>query len=345
MQRTRYKLLSLLCLSFGCILAYIVGTFVAPPTHTYTPSELDQSQTVVKGLNIDPGDLSLGEVWETPAYRHKLTLINLTSKPIRIKDFVTSCDCTEIVPPSITIPADGSASVVAVLNLTHRLPYQVGLESHDISVRIDPVCENDYAPRPGWQVKGRVRSRVSLDTTLLAFGSMCHFGCTVSRDIHATVFMPAREILVRAEPALAVVKIEAVDGVDGIGRRVRIKVTPNKDIPVGPFEFDLSIAAVGLNGKHYPCATVPVRGEMQPSVRIEPSILLFGEQKLGAVVHDDITVSLPNHNWNILSYRSADDQMVITKQFSKDSPTDIIFSSIKASRSPWERPGRHHVSN
>ncbi len=76
------------------------------------------------------------------------------------------------------------ADLTVKIDLTHRQQYQLGLARWDVSVWINPVFAGDFAPTPGWELKGVVLSRVSLEAASLSFGDQCvHGGPPVMRKV------------------------------------------------------------------------------------------------------------------------------------------------------------------
>src|SRR5262245_40520295 len=74
------------------------------------------------GLAVDPQHLNFGEVWEDGAFGWVLPVENRGPSEVAIERFATSCDCTSIDPPSLTIPAGETRAVRLQLNLLWRKP-------------------------------------------------------------------------------------------------------------------------------------------------------------------------------------------------------------------------------
>ena len=81
----------------------------------------------------------LGEVWETSDAVLTVPISNSTDKPIEILDFETSCDCGEISPRRLTVPANGTANVSVKMDLTRRAPHQLGMVHRKYSIEIWPI--------------------------------------------------------------------------------------------------------------------------------------------------------------------------------------------------------------
>src|SRR5262249_15233483 len=142
-----------------CVAAYYVGAIAA---NGFSSRENRPQAVVVDGLSVEANSLSLGEVWETPNHTVSLMITNVSSETRKIKQFATSCDCTAIEPSTLIIDPGSSKEIKVHLNLTHRQPYQLGMERWPISVQIRPVFDQSFVSNDGWKVAGVVLSRVSL---------------------------------------------------------------------------------------------------------------------------------------------------------------------------------------
>ena len=90
-------------------------------------------------LYIADDKLDLGEVWETNDAILTVPISNRTDKPIEILDFESSCDCGEISPRRLTVPANGSANVTVKMDLTRRTPQQMGMIRRKYSHSLKPL--------------------------------------------------------------------------------------------------------------------------------------------------------------------------------------------------------------
>ena len=63
------------------------------------------SSEEVSALEPSPEHLNFGEVWEDTQFKMVLPITNHRNQDIEIKRFHKSCNCSQIEPPSLTIPA------------------------------------------------------------------------------------------------------------------------------------------------------------------------------------------------------------------------------------------------
>jgi hypothetical protein len=276
------------------VAAYYLGTLAA---FRFGPIVELRDTPTVNGLHIDPDSLALGEVWENPKHKIALIVKNSSDDQVTIVDFATSCDCLAIEPEKLKIPPRGSARLAVTVDLTHRQPYQLGLAKWPVTVLLRPVFEKDFAPTAGWELKGIVRSWVSLEAAQLAFGDKCVRGGTpVVRKIRARTHTALDRLEASAAPQLATVRVEAAADEPG---QYFILVSPPPHLPVGPFKFRVDVRAVSIDGVAHDCAAIDIAGEMQPSCRVLPRLILLGERTVPDEANADVTLWLPRRDWSI----------------------------------------------
>jgi Protein of unknown function (DUF1573) len=293
-RRWKYASLSSILVLLACIAGYYLGSLaVAGLPQRSVQLKLE----TVNGLAIDPDSLDLGEVWETPNHSLTLKVQNVSNEVRSIINFSGSCGCLKVEPQRLTISPGQTAELSLALDLTHRLPYQVGLAQWPISVRFNPVFQGDFASTPGWELKGLVRSRVSLDTLQIPFTDQCIYnGPPVTRKVRAKAHVPLEHLEASAVPPLATVRVESIpESPDSFV----ILVSPNPQLPVGPFTFEVQVKAVMPDGEVHRCASIEASGEMQPSTGVFPRLILLGEQAVTNHTEAEISVRLPSNGWSI----------------------------------------------
>jgi hypothetical protein len=243
------------------------------------------ARSTVHGLYIEPTSLDLGEVWESAKHTVLVQVKNLSREVRTIIGFGTSCECSAVEPQKLTLGPGEAAELAVALDLTHRLPYQLGLARRPLTVRLSPVFKGDFDSTPGWDLTGVILSRVSL-----------HDRPPVSRKVRARVHRPHSRVTGVAVPDKASVQVEEVAGSPG---EYLIAISPRPDLPVGPFKFDVPVREVDAHGDIHPCASISVTGEMQPSFRVFPRVILLGEQHVSGQAEAEITVSLPGNWWTV----------------------------------------------
>lgn len=264
----------------------------------------------INGLYIEPQSLDIGEAWETPQHTFRLTIQNVGSVARTITRFQTTCDCLQLDPPGQTIAPGDKAEFIAHLDLTHRLPYQMGVAHWAVSVRLAPVFEGDFAPTPGWEVKGVVRSRVSLNTPKLMFEDRCsHGGPRVWQKVRAKAHVPLKSLQASVLPKSAEVRVES----STTPGDYFIFVSPNPSLPMGRFHFEVQVQAVTLDDTAHPCSAIEVVGEMQPTSRVIPRMVLLGEHPVPSEAEADVTLRLPANDWKIDHIETDTTETLVTQ--------------------------------
>jgi hypothetical protein len=265
----------------------------------------------INGLYIEPQSLDLGEVWETPRNRFRLTIRNIGRVARTVTRFQTTCGCLKLEPPGTTIAPGEAAEFSAQLDLMHRLPYQLGVARWAKSVRLDPVFEGDFAPTHGWELNCVVLSRVSLANASLSFGDRCtHKGPLITRKVRARVHVPLKSLEASAHPSSADVRVEAIADVPG---DFHIFVSPHASLAIGPFQFEVEVRAVTMDDAVHPCMTIEASGQMQPSLRVIPRMVFLGECEVASQAEADVTLRLPAKDWKIDHIEADTDETRVTR--------------------------------
>lgn len=264
----------------------------------------------VNGLYIEPQTLDMGEVWETPRHTFRLTIRNVGRSARTISRFQTTCGCLVLDPLGQTIAPGDKAEFTCNLDLMRRLSYQSGIAQWPVSVRLDPVFEGNPAPTHGWEVKGIVRGRVSIDNPRLAFEDSCsHEGPRVWRKIRIKPNVPLESLQASVDPKFAEARVERSANPEDYF----LFVSPNPTLPIGRFRFEVELQVVMLDGAVHPCPSIEVTGEMQPSSRVIPRMVLLGEHTVPSEAEADVTLRLPANDWKI-DHIETDTTEILVKQ-------------------------------
>jgi hypothetical protein len=148
---------------------------------------------LVGPLAVDTSSLDLGEVWEEPAYVHKLSVHNRSSQEAKITDVVASCGCLSVSPRAFTVAPGESAELTVTLDLTRRDRSELGQEVRPFSAAVYPTTPGVRAAgeRASWTIAGRVKSRLTLDPLAIHFGERPIFGEPAEpRTVTATLHIP-----------------------------------------------------------------------------------------------------------------------------------------------------------
>ncbi len=245
-----------------------------------------------EGLAVEFSALDLGQVWEAKDVACELPLQNVTNEDIRIVDFATSCGCVEVVPRAVTVPGRTTVHVALKLDLTHRTQGDVGKPERSFAVEVTPILRNRLrSPKPGWVVRGTVKSRITLDTSRLHFGQMpVHGQPQQARTVLATTHVPLERLDVAVDSRVASVRVTPRPGVSN---QFELAIVPQASLPPGRLEAPITIDLITPEGKILRGVTLPVSGEMQPEVRPLPSRVLLGPRPVGETAEAFVVLQAP----------------------------------------------------
>lgn len=268
-------------LVIGCAGAWLYGAW-----HSVPPSALPPEYEEIKGLAVKQRDLDLGTVWEDDNLHYQLPIENRTGSDIRVKELIPSCWCLDVKPRSLVIPAGKTYQVDITLDLTHRVPGEIGLAEREFTVEITPVFESGMPRVRGWALHGVSKSRMTLDILSVDFREATVRGqLPVPRKVLATIHVPVDHLEVTADPSVAKVNVERHKS---RADTFELSVSWSNSLPVGPFNTHAVIDLISPEGERLRGATLPIAGRMKPEVRILPSRLILGskpiEEKLEAIV-------------------------------------------------------------
>ncbi len=140
-----------------------VGRAIWPQPVTVMPA------APLSPLYVAEDKLDLGEVWESKDAVLTVPISNRTNRDIEILDFETSCDCGEVSPRKLKVPARGSADVSVKMDLTRRTPQQIGMVRRKFTLQVRPVVAGRESASP-LEVHWITRSAVTLNHTSVHFG-------------------------------------------------------------------------------------------------------------------------------------------------------------------------------
>jgi hypothetical protein len=282
---------------------------------------------------VSAADLDFGEAWEHPEFVRELTLRNRNSHTVRVAKIHGGCECLSVNPSGFDLGPGESRVVQVKLDLTHRYPYQFGVELRELAVTIHPEFAGRGIAAEAWKVRGVVKSRVSVDGRELAFADLCGQGEAVTRAMKATAHVPLANLEANAPPDKAAVAVIPAPKRPG---GYDIRVTPRPDLPLGPFQFDVALTAITPDGAKHRCVAFRVTGEMRSPVRIIPDTVLMGEHPVGATAESTVSIRFPGPGWTVDRVETELVNTIVTRAPSLDDrPTYRIAQTIPKSGDGW----------
>lgn len=268
---------------------------------------------MVGGLEAAAEDLDFGEAWEDPEFVRTVTLTNRTDREVRVTGLTGGCECTSVEPQAFALAPGASQQIRVKIDLTHRYPHQFGIDRRELAVSVYPRFADRGAAAGGWTLRGVVKSRVSVDGRELAFADLCGQGESVTRAMKATAHVPLANLEATCPADKATVSVvpsaKRPGGYD-------VRVTPNPDLPLGPFRFDVALTATLPDGAKHRCVAFAVAGEMRSPVRVIPDPVLLGERPVGETAEATVSVRFPA-GWSV-------DRVETERSDTRVSPTEPL---------------------
>lgn len=127
---------------------------------------LSRTQVSRVKLSVASESLDLGDLWVHDEHEFVLPIRNLTSRSLKIDDFVTSCSCTRGDSESIAIAAHGTAQATFLMRFDEaasEFPIQQYVPFEHL---VRPVINSDPMIADEWNVHGRKRRLLAVGTRL-----------------------------------------------------------------------------------------------------------------------------------------------------------------------------------
>jgi hypothetical protein len=238
-----------------------------------------QREYEVGGLVVAAKALQFGEVWEKKGFTWEVPIRNVTKEPIEITDWFLSCNCSDIQPKTLRIPAGQTATARLTVDLTVRKSHEATQSRRPVAYEITPVLGNNKPRRQRWKVEGTVLSKVTVNALYIHFGESPVRGeSPVWRKLVGTVHVPFKKLAAVADAKRLAVRLRQLPDNPA---RFELHVSPQPDMPAGPFRSDVILEIIAADGSREQGLTLPVEGEMQPAVRLLPARLLLPTKQVG----------------------------------------------------------------
>ncbi len=295
------------------------------------------------GLLVAPDHLNFGEAWEQDLFVWVFPVENSLDQDVVIDSFSTSCSCTAVEPPSLTIPAGAKRDLRLVLNLVANTRKPSDSESAPFDVTIRPIarCGGTAQPPVSWNVRGRVRSVVSLDRSSVDLGRhSCLSQESIKQVICIKSFPNLQKLLVDGDsPTL---KVE-VHPVESNPREFRLSISP-AGTKVGSLDSRLHVTTVLMDGTRLTGKSLVVTGSIVEDIQVSPPEISFAAVKVGTQLEETITIySLTQRVLKVTGFSSESDNIrVEAKQGEKfEAPAVSVRVRVEKQGQSRERVNLH----
>ena len=239
----------------------------------------------LKGLEPALDRLDFGEVWEDPQFRWALPITNHSAQDVEIKRFLGSCNCSQIEPKTLIVPAGQTREVQLTIDLSPKEQGDIGSPVHDFEVGISPEVSGVTSP-VWWPIRGRVRSAIQCAPPFVDFGRIPESSRYASQKTRITALVPLAKLSANStSPAFDVhIQPSAPETRDSF----ELVVTQRSMLPRGEIRCLISVTPELSNGQCLAAKKVEVRGRIVSDIEPSPSTLLFGACGLNTTATDTI---------------------------------------------------------
>lgn len=290
--------LAAVVLSFGAASAGLAILFWAVESGSIrsTKSASGRSVGPIGPIAVEPSDLDIAEVWETTYHRHPVRIRNISSEPVTIDGFEVSCrTCMDVEEAGLTLGPGESGLIHLKFEFWYRYLSQFHDATRPLKQQLRPIFADEHLNRSTrgqwWDVVGTIRSRATVRAMALDFGdTLVRGGKPVRRKLDVRVHVPHERLeAVSYHPGVGVrFQPEA----EGEGRYMMI-VEPSPLLALGPFQTEIHVWVHEAGGGREWAFMLPVYGDVQPPVRLVPSRLFLGMQRMGATAEEYVRIVRP----------------------------------------------------
>jgi hypothetical protein len=124
------------------------------------------------GLEIDPKDLELGELWDDDHFTMTIPVRNIGKAPLEIESFSSSCSCLSIANGALFLYPHQQATIEVTLDLGRALT-RTNPGGGPLNVRLAPNIKGSSVQQTGWLIRGRIRKLLGFDPAILDLRLPC----------------------------------------------------------------------------------------------------------------------------------------------------------------------------
>jgi hypothetical protein len=292
------------------------------------------------GLYVDPHGLNIGEVWEDSRVSWVLRIENRSDKEVPIERFYKSCDCTEIEPSSVVVPAGQSRDVKLTIDLMRERTggTAVGPGVKDFATRIAAVAgAGSEGMSEEWVIRGRVKTAVQFEQSAIDFGTHSEREQPLpAKRILVQTFTDVDSLAARGNPTGFPVRVSRRRDDPS---RFDLEISAVASLPVGEYRFDLAVEPVQAGGKRLPAKNLPVTAWLVPDLQATPPEIVLGAVPIGESREATFTLlSLTGQVFTVDGWSCPGDQVTVESEGGS--------AGNPAFRVKWKRvstPGRQHA--
>jgi len=228
-------------------------------------------------LVLHENDADFGEALMQEEFHWQLPIRNISSRPVEVIEFQSSCACSSINPKSLVVAPEAMATIDLVLDTSGGWKHGDVDSSRDFSIVVSPIIRGS---RGRWVVKGRVRRPLAFSPPAVLYGETLLQGEALAEK---TVLVRSPEDL----DGLAVdcdspgVRLESRPS-DSLGAGwYELAVLPGKQqMPLGRFEIDVMVTGILRGDEKLPAVPLRLAGLVVADIYAIPDVIRFGQNPL-----------------------------------------------------------------
>jgi hypothetical protein len=232
--------------------------------------------------------LRFGEVWEDSRFPWTITLRNGGAEDIRIEEFVTDCDCHDIDPKTLTIPAGGSGDVRLILDLSFSAKEEGGAKPRAFGASLKARLAGETQPDRSrmWTISGDVRPAISISSANLDLGRVSErMPPKPLERVEIVALVPLERISASINSREFVVKVERDEKTP---MRFTLCVAPSRSLVRGEKAVEISVTPFDKDGRKLGTRKLPLKATVSSDIQPTTSGVLFGVHDVGAQVTETI---------------------------------------------------------
>lgn len=283
--------------------------------------------------------VDFGDVFLSRKHVFELPIRNLGAEPIHIKSFSTSCSCTSVSPPNLTLAAGETVQLKLTVDLTKSQPPSSHEDAWPFRVNIHPLTDLGAPMIAPWSIQARVRQAVSLAPSRLLYEatSALELGRPVpSRIVDLSSTLPIRNFTL-SEPT-GTWKCQTLEQT-ARSARIRISADPFTEAvrKTWDLEFNGEIEGAGplsiVIGRIDAAVTYPVR--------TVPNSINFGAVNVSLTQRQRIVLSSPRGvAFTVEAVQCSDPQYAIERVAEGPNRIDISYEVSVTPRQKGPGVGR-----
>jgi hypothetical protein len=251
-------------LVLGCALGVLGSYLAVPPVKTDSP------------IRIPETSLDFGTRWMQDSIEIALPVHNVAGRILDITNIATSCACTVVDRPSLTLGPRETQNLKVKLDVGRKRAQTLSRGESDFEASITMSVANWTPSAWRWRIHGKIASPITISPPQPALHVIA--GAKLEPLSWKVVAAPqVRSLRLASATGVADARLDPVDPPHGY----RLSAKPLKRTAIGRFVSKIVLQATGGGTMSFPPTTVEIEGRVDPPVRFEPPVALIGALEVG----------------------------------------------------------------